>query len=92
MNDAEESTAQLFFDKTQELLFLSQCVKFNTRIRHNNQASMLDLVFTNEEDMVTEMKEIPPLGKSDHVGIIWRFVVETEISDVNNKKLGLLER
>ena len=80
VNDTDGSPAQIFFDTTQEL-YLLQCVKFNTWVRYNNQASLLDLVITNEEDMVTEMK-----GKSDHVGVIWKFVVETEVSSVDSKK------
>ena len=77
VDDAEDSPAQNFFDKTQDL-FLKPCVTFQTRVRHNNQPSLLDLVFTNEEGMVKEIAELAPLGKSDHVGIKWRFMVESD--------------
>ena len=36
----------------------------------------LDLIFTNEEDMVNEVEVLPPLGKSDHVCQKWDFIVE----------------
>ena len=49
-----------------EDLNLFQHVRKSTRFR-GTQNSCLDLVFTNEETMVNEVMEIPPLGKSDHV-------------------------
>ena len=46
----EESIGSKFFDITQDI-FLFQHVTFNTRYRLGNRPSMLDYVFSNEEDM-----------------------------------------
>ena len=52
-----------------------QHVRASTRFR-NNQNSCLDIVFTTEENMVNEVTELPPIGKSDHVCQKWELVVE----------------
>ena len=52
-----------------------QHVRTSTRFR-NKQSSCLDLVFTNEENMVNDVEELPPLGKSDHLCQKWKLVVK----------------
>ena len=42
------------------------------------QQSCLDLVFTYEDDMIEEVGELPPIGKSDHVCQKW----ELKLSEV----------
>ena len=49
-----------------------------TRFR-GEQKSCLDLIFTNEENMVEEIEELPPIGKSDHVCQKWELIVEEVI-------------
>ena len=63
---------------------LFQHVKTATRFK-NDQNSCLDLIFTNEENMVNKVRELPPIGKSDHVCQLWEVVVE-EIICKNTKK------
>ena len=46
--------------------FLFQHVLEPTRKRGTNEPSILDLVFTNEEHMITKVNQLAPLGKSDH--------------------------
>ena len=46
--------------------FLYQHVKEATRMRENQRDSLLDLVFSNEENMIENIKHSPSLGKSDH--------------------------
>ena len=65
--------------------FLFQHVKQATRMRDNQQESTLDLILTNEENMIDRIKYLFPLGKSDHVIIqfslisyISRFRLQTE--------------
>ena len=65
-------------DVTQDL-FLKQHVDFNTRFREGNVLSMLDLIFTNEDYMIDNLKYIPPLGKSDHVGLVRTFITYSAI-------------
>ena len=50
--------------------FLIQHVKKATRFRHGNNPHILDLVFTNEEGMISNMTHLPPLGNSDHE-VLW---------------------
>ena len=38
-----------------------------TSFRSDNVSSLLDLIFTNEENMVLNLSTLPGLGKSDHV-------------------------
>ena len=44
-----------------------------TRFRDGQKPSTLDLVLTNEEDMYTEILDISPLGRSDHIGQLFGF-------------------
>lgn len=60
--------------ETQDYKFM-QCIQDNFLYQHVNKLTrwqgtdtphVLDLVFTNEETMVSEMEYLSPLGKSDH--------------------------
>ena len=53
--------------------FLWQHVKKATRFR-GNQRSVLDLVFTKEEEDVRNVRVLSPLGRSDHGSVIWEFI------------------
>ena len=53
--------------------FLYQHVREFTRTRVNSEPSMLDLIFTNEEDMVQDVHYLSPLGHSDHCVIQFTF-------------------
>ena len=46
--------------------FLFQHVTSLTRGRSNNKPSLIDLIFTNEEGMISDLEILSPLGKSDH--------------------------
>ena len=41
-------------------------MKEATRQRGSNEPSTLDLLFTNDENMVTNLEYLAPLGRSDH--------------------------
>ena len=73
---ADDDDSTVFFNKTQELC-LFQHVTEITRIRQNQRPSKLDYVFTDEEDDVEGMVCEEPLGKSDHVILIWELLVAT---------------
>ena len=55
--------------------FLFQHVKQDTRFR-NNESSLLDLVFTKEEEDVKNIEILQPLGNSDHGIVVGDFVCE----------------
>ena len=84
MRDSQGSFTSLFLE-TVEDLNLFQHVDSSTRFR-GAQNSCLDLIFTNEENMVNEIGEIPPLGKSDHVCQKWKLVV-SEVMYKNTTRL-----
>ena len=46
--------------------FMFQHVKKKTRGRGTNKSNILDLILSNEEDNIDEIKYFNPLGKSDH--------------------------
>ena len=71
--DSEESYGQAFLNVIEELNLFQHATK-PSRFR-GEQRSCLDLIFTNEEDMVNEVNELPPLGKSDHVCQRWQLIV-----------------
>ena len=54
------------FMHTIQDFFLTQHVKSPTHFMPNKMASTLDLIFTSEEGMVTDLKHLPPLGNSHH--------------------------
>jgi hypothetical protein len=46
--------------------YLFQHVDKPTRARINQKSNILDLIFTNEENMISDLEYWSPLGKSDH--------------------------
>ena len=57
--------ATLFLEAVRDA-FLYQHVQNPTHYRHDQTANLLDLVFTNEEAMISEVQQLAPLGKSHH--------------------------
>ena len=57
--------ASIFMERIKDL-FLYQHVKEFTRHRLGQSPSRLDLIFTNEPGMITDLDYLPPLGASDH--------------------------
>lgn len=53
--------------------FLHQHITEPTRGRGDAKLSTLDVLFSNEEGMVTDVNVAPPLGKSDHSVINFKF-------------------
>ena len=47
---------------------------------------MLDLLLTNEEGMVSNLKHESPLGKSDHCTLVYEFNCRTEVTDKSYTK------
>ena len=70
----------LFLDAVLEA-YLTQHVISPTRCRGEMEASLLDLIFTNEENMIRELTHQAPLGKSDHSVLTFTFTCFTELQD-----------
>ena len=50
-----------------------QHCKEPTKYRENQEPSLLDLNFTNEENMIENKDYLPSLGKSDHLVLMFHF-------------------
>ncbi len=68
--------------------FLFQHVRHPTRIRTGNVPSILDLIFTNEENMVEEVEFLPGLGLSDHLVLYCDFNCYIEQDNPSYEKLN----
>ena len=75
--DSESSFTSRFMEEIEDMSWF-QHVRTSTRFR-NAQNSCLDLVFSSEEEMIGEVTELPPIGKSDHICQLWEVVVEEVI-------------
>ncbi len=53
--------------------FLNQHDTEPTRGRIGQNANILDLIFTNEEGMLSNLEHLSPLGKSDHCLLLFDF-------------------
>ena len=75
--DTETSFTARFKETIEDLCWF-QHTKKDTRFR-GSQSSCLDLVFTNEECMIDDIYELPPIGKSDHLCQKWEVTVSEVI-------------
>ena len=84
----EEHIATLFLDCVRHNYFY-QHVKDYTRIRNHNAPSVLDVILSNEENMISVMKVLPSLGKNDHLIILFDYncFIQRE-RDITFKKLN----
>ena len=73
---APDHPANQFLDALNDC-FLHQHVRSPTRFRQGFQPSVLDLVITKEEGMVSNMKYLAGLGASDHILIEFLLVCYT---------------
>ena len=71
------------FIETAQNCFLHQHVFEPTRYRGGNEPSLLDLIFSNEEGMVYNLKHESGLGESDHT--CFRFTLKCYYNEVKQK-------
>ena len=62
--------SRVFLDCIQEN-FLTQHVCENTRIREGQCDSLQDLILTDKESLVSNLKLMPPIGRSDHMTLLY---------------------
>ena len=77
-----------FLDAVDDL-FLFQHVTEPTRLRQEETPSLLDLIFTNEQDMINNLLYSPPLGNSDHICIEFDLTCYLELSKSENFKYNI---
>ena len=71
--ESENALSSGFVEMVEDLQ-LFQHERNSTRFR-GEQNSCLDLILTNEENMIAEVQELPPIGKSDHICQQWNLIV-----------------
>ena len=89
MNVDLDKESELFYDNINENL-LVQHININTRHKLGNSPSRLYLIFTNEEDMVDDIKCMAPFGKHDHIGLSFKLVTSAimEINEHEENRLN----
>ncbi|MEW8545255.1 MAG: reverse transcriptase family protein [Candidatus Thiodiazotropha sp.] len=75
--ESENHISNIFLEGIKDTFFF-QHIKEPTRYREGNIPSLLDLVFTNEENMVNNVKYLPSMGRSDHIVLNFNFNCYTE--------------
>ena len=68
-----EESAEFKFIEAIRDSYLYQHVEKPTRRRGNDDPSLIDLIFTDEEMQVSDLHHHPPLGKSDHSLLTFNF-------------------
>ena len=79
-----DSEGSKFFIKTEDLFWI-QSVTEPTRARGTNRPSVLDYIFTDEENLIDAINYDPPVGKSDHVCLSWNMTVAVGKPDVKHE-------
>lgn len=69
---SENSFESKFIETIQDC-FLYQHVNQPTRFRGTDTPSLLDMIFTNEEDMISDLRYLAPLGNSDHALLTFKL-------------------
>ncbi|VDM05984.1 unnamed protein product [Schistocephalus solidus] len=75
----------VFLQKTLKAL-LTQHVPFPTRTREGQRANCLDLVFTKTSGSIDEIISMPPLGRSDHVVLMWDYSLFSVAPAIEEKR------
>ena len=65
--------------------YLLQHIHVPTRYRQNQTSNILDLVFTNEINMINNITILPPIGYSDHVVINMNYNCYIETKNTENE-------
>ena len=66
--------------------YLTQHVDKPTRFRGTQKPSILDLILTNEEDVVSEIQYLAPVGNSDHCTLVFKYRCKVQESNSITKK------
>ena len=79
----KENRATTFLNTIRDT-FLFQHVRKPTHYRGDQQPTLIDLIFTNEEGMIKNLLHNSPLGKSHHHCLTFQLVTYTEKSKENH--------
>ena len=70
-----------FFMECLKDCYLTQHIDTPTRHREGQQPSILDLILTNEENVVNDIQYLAPLGNSDHCTVLFNYVCKAVSSN-----------
>jgi len=59
-----------------------------TRIQHGQNPSILDYIFTEEDELIENIEYLPPLAKSDNVCLALHYVLGELIREESFQKLN----
>ena len=63
---SENHISSFFLERVQDIFFFQHCKEL-TRYRQNQEPLLLDLIFTNEENMIEKVNYLQSLGKRNHL-------------------------
>lgn len=81
---SEQHVAYTFLECTKDC-YLVQHVREPTHYRGDQKSNVLDLIFTNEEDMISDLKHEAPIGASHHSSLFFTFNCYTEQENKGKK-------
>ena len=70
---SEEHIATHFLECVRDTYFF-QHVKQPSRIREENEPIVLDLIYSNDEEMISNLNYLHGLGRSDHLVLAFKFI------------------
>ena len=76
--DSDSSISSNFIELVKDS-YLTQHVRNFTRYREGDMPSILDLVFTNDEDLIDTISYGDPLGKSDHISLEFSLKIRLDM-------------
>ena len=86
VNDTHLSYSTQFIETTESMGWI-QKVNDITRFRGTDIPSLLDLVFSKDEDLVDKLETHAPIGKSDHAVLTWQMPVNRFLYKNTNRKI-----
>ena len=87
-SDPPSHPSHLFLEAIMDT-FMHQHVTFPTRYRLGTTPHILDLLLTNEEEMVQELQCLPGIGNSDHVVLVFNLTCYASKTESTTEKLAL---
>jgi len=84
-NSSLPTSESLFMDTINDS-YLYQHVTCPTRVKPNQCPNVLDLIFTNEDGMLSDLEVLAPLGKSDHTVLLFNLNCYIEAESVTEQR------
>ena len=83
--DREGSDSDQFTECLKDC-YLTQHIDKPTRFRGSQKPSLLDLILTNEDNVICDIQHLAPVGNSDHCTLTFKYICKVEESTSITKK------